>query len=47
VFLGRNGFFIDVEAEAGYEFICGSMERHEFRFAQIAEWIQRYLKPLK
>jgi death on curing protein len=47
VFLGRNGFFIDVEAGAGYEFICGSMERREFRFAQIAEWIQRHLKPLR
>src|SRR5580658_10980005 len=23
VFLGRNGFFIDVEAKAGHEFICG------------------------
>jgi death-on-curing protein len=47
VFLGRNGFFIDVEAKAGHEFICGSMERHEFRFAPIAEWIRHHLKPLK
>lgn len=47
VFLGRNGFFIDVEAKAGHEFICGSMERHEFRFANIAEWIQRHVRPLE
>ena len=46
VFLGRNGFFIDVEAKAGHEFICGSMERHEFRFAIILEWIRQHIKPL-
>lgn len=46
VFLRRNGFFIDVKADAGYKFICGSMEQHEFRFARIAEWIRRHLKPL-
>jgi death on curing protein len=46
VFLRRNGFFIDVKAQAGYEFICGSMERHEFRFAQIAEWIRENIQPV-
>src|SRR3981081_3786164 len=29
VFLRRNGFYLEVEGVAGYEFICGSMERHE------------------
>ena len=46
VFLRRNGFYIEVEATAGYEFICGSMERHEFRFAKILHWIRRHLKAL-
>lgn len=46
VFLRRNGFYIKVEGAAGYDFINGSMERHEFRFAQILEWIRRHVKPL-
>jgi len=37
-FLRINGFYLDVIAEEGYEFIAGSMDRHEFRFAQILDW---------
>ena len=47
VFLRRNGFYIQVEAAAGHEFIGGSMDRHEFRFPRILEWIRRHRKPLK
>lgn len=47
VFLRRNGFYIEVEAKAGYDFINGSMERHEFRFTQILGWIQKHLQPLR
>jgi len=47
VFLRRNGFYIEVEAAAGYEFINGSMERHEFRFAKILDWIRQHRKPLR
>ena len=47
VFLRRNGFYIEVEAQAGYKFICGSMERSQFRFAQILEWIRKHMKPLR
>ena len=46
VFLRRNGFYIAVEAADGYEFINGSMERQEFRFAKILEWIRKQVKPL-
>lgn len=46
VFLRRNGFYIEVEGLEGYAFIYGSMERHEFRFAQILEWIRQNIKPL-
>ena len=46
VFLRRNGFYIEVESVAGHAFICGSMERHEFRFAQILDWIRQHIKPL-
>jgi death on curing protein len=47
VFLRRNGFYIEVKAAAGYDFISGSMDRHEFRFAQIVAWIRQHLKPLR
>ena len=46
VFLRRNGFCIEVEAEEGYAFIVGSMERQEFRFAQILDWIRQHIKPV-
>ena len=46
VFLRRNGFYLEVEAPEGQAFIDGSMERHEFRFAKIVEWIRHHMKPL-
>jgi death on curing protein len=46
VFLRRNGFYIEVEAVGGHAFIYGSMDRGEFRFARILEWIQQHIKPL-
>jgi death on curing protein len=46
VFLRRNGFYIEVEGRDGHAFIVGSRERHEFRFAQILEWVRRHIKPL-
>ena len=46
VFLRRNGFYIDVEAPDAHAFIVGSMERQEFRFAQILDWIRQNRKPL-
>jgi death-on-curing protein len=47
VFLRRNGLYIEVEAAAGYQFINGSMGRHEFRFVQILAWIRQHCKDLK
>ena len=47
VLLRRNGFYLEVEGAAGYEFICGSMDRHEFRVAQILSWIRQHVKPLR
>ncbi len=46
VFLRRNGFYIEVGDLDGYAFIDGSMERHEFRFAQILDWIRQHVRPL-
>ena len=47
VFLRRNGFYIKVEAKAGHEFIYGSMDRGEFRFSLILDWIRRHIKALR
>jgi len=44
--LGRNGFYIEVESLKGYSSIDGSMDRGEFRFAQILDWIRQNVKPL-
>jgi death on curing protein len=51
VFLRRNRFYIEVEGLDGHAFIVGSMERgsmerHEFRFGQILDWIRQHIKPL-
>jgi death-on-curing protein len=46
VFLRRNGFYIEVEGASGHEFISGSMDRHEFRFARILDWIRQHVRPL-
>jgi death-on-curing protein len=45
VFLRRNGFYIEVDPLDGYHFIYGSMDRHEFRFPKILEWIRQHIKP--
>jgi death-on-curing protein len=44
VFLRRNGSCIEVDAVDGHAFIYGSMDRHEFRFARILEWIRQHIK---
>src|SRR6201987_363304 len=46
VFLRRHGFFIEIEAQEGYAFIDGSLDRHRFHFAQILDWIRQHIKPL-
>jgi death-on-curing protein len=46
VFLRRNGFYLEVEGLDGYEFIEGSMDRQEFRFAHILPWIREHIKRL-
>ncbi len=47
VFLRRNGFYLRADVVEHYEFIVGSMQRHEFRFGPILEWIRKHLEPIK
>jgi death on curing protein len=46
VFLRRNGLYIDVTSQEGFEFIYGSMDRGKFRYAKILDWIRQHTKPL-
>lgn len=46
VFLRLNGLYIDVDSLEGHDFIDGSMERQEFRFTRIRDWIREHVKPL-
>jgi len=47
VFLRLNGFYLEVDSLAGHEFIEGSLDRHEFRFSNILDWIRKHIQPLR
>ncbi len=44
--LRANGHFIDAEPLAAYKFITESMEKREFRFAVIHDWLASHVRPL-
>jgi death on curing protein len=46
VFLRRNGFYVEIEGLDGHAFIAGSMERGEFRFGKILDWIRQHIQPI-
>lgn len=45
-FLRVNGMYVEVDQLEGYDFIDGALERQEFRFANIVEWIREHAKQL-
>jgi|SRR5208283_179002 len=47
VMLRANGYFLDVDPLAAHKFITEAMERKEFRFPQIREWIRSVVKPIE
>jgi death-on-curing protein len=47
VFLRRNGFYLEVNAVEGHEFIEGSLARQEFRFGKILQWIRDHSKRIE
>jgi death on curing protein len=47
VFLRRNGFYIEVNANEGHEFIEGSLAKQEFRFGKILQWIRDHIKRIE
>jgi death-on-curing protein len=46
VMLRANGYFIDVEPLAAHKFITESIEKREFRFGAIRDWIASHTRPL-
>lgn len=44
--LRANGYFIDVEPLAAHKFITESLEKREFRFGAIRDWLASHTKPL-
>jgi|ERR1700687_126771 len=44
--LRANDYFLDVEPLAGHKLITGAMEKNEFRFPMIRDWIASIVKPL-
>ena len=47
VMLRANGYFLDVDPLVAHKFITEAMERKEFRFPQIREWIRSIVKPIE
>jgi len=47
VFLRRNGFYLEVDALEGHQFIDGSLGRQTFRFPQLLAWIRQHIKPIR
>ena len=43
--LRANGYFLDVGPSEAYKFITEAMERQEFRFPTIRDWITSIIKP--
>ena len=46
VLLRLNGYFMDVEPLEAHQLITQAMEKNEFRFQMIREWIASVVKPL-
>jgi death on curing protein len=47
VFLRRNGFYLEVGAKEGHEFIEGSLGKQEFKFGKILQWIRDHVKSIE
>lgn len=45
VMLRANGYFLDVEPLAAHKFISEALEKNEFRFPVIRDWLASIVKP--
>ena len=46
IFLRLNGWRIQVEADAGYSYIVGSLERGECHYENLARWILQHVRKM-
>jgi death-on-curing protein len=46
VMLRANGYFLDIDGVEGHRVITGAMEKKEFRYPMIRQWIASIAKPL-
>jgi len=46
-FLRVNGFYLEVDPISAHRFMMEAMERGDFRFGLIREWISAHVKPLR
>ena len=46
VLLRANGYLLDVDPLDTHQFIVGAMERHEFRYPLILDWLRSVAKPI-
>jgi death on curing protein len=44
--LRATGYLLEVDSRAAHEFIAGAMERHEFRYPLILDWLRSVAKPI-
>ena len=44
--LRANGYVLDVDASTAHQFIVGAMERHEFRYPLILDWLRSVATPI-
>ena len=45
-FLRANGYFLECDNDAAYDFFIGLYESHSFRFANLIPWLEDHVKPL-
>ncbi len=45
-FLHMNGYFIDCDSEDAYDHFMRLFETNSFRFADLHEWLEDFVKPL-
>ena len=46
VLLRLNGYFLEVDPLETHKLVTGTMEKNEFRFPMIRDWIASVVKPL-
>lgn len=46
IMLSASGFSLDVDPIDAHNFIEGALDRHEFNFLKICEWLSSVMKPL-